>query len=418
MTQENNYRFGVGLLVVAAATIGLILILFFGSLPSFFSDRYQVTIRFPSAPKVSKDTPVRKNGVQIGRVASVKLLDGSEGVNLVLDLDRKVRLVQGETCRIATGSLITGDSIVEFIPPQQSILLQRFDGVAGGEKNGVIDKEELEFAQSVMADGDYLTGGQVAGDPLDILVSLQGNFGTTLAAIETASRRVDSLASSLENVLGGGQGQVQDVAERFRFTIDNFNNTVDTIDRVAQQFEQARLPEVIGVAASRLPILFDEASRVLKQTQNTLAGFDDFSKSLETIGSEFEGIGSEAQETVRSANQALRNINAFTEPLPQQTEQLVGQAVKTLENLDSTLADLRQFSTRLNSGDGTLARLIEDDQLYYSVIQTLQNVERISSRLQPIVDDVRVITDKVARDPGQLGVRGALRASPNGAGFK
>jgi hypothetical protein len=31
--------------------------------------------------------------------------------------------------------------------------------------------------------------------------------------------------------------------------------------------------------------------------------------------------------------------------------------------------------------------------------------------LRPIVNDVRVITDKVARDPGRLGVRGIFQQS-------
>ncbi len=416
--EENNYRFGVGLLVIAAAVIGTILVLFFGEVPKFFTSQYQVTINFPSAPKVVEDTPVRKNGVQVGRVASVKLLDGNEGVNLVLELDSNVKIMQGETCRIATSSFVTGESIVEFIEPTQSILLKRFDGVAGGDKNNGLDPSELEFAQSVMSDGDYLTGGVVAGDPLDLLVNMQANFGNTLSAIEQASKRVDSLAGTLEGAIGGGDGQLKDAADRFRYTIDNFNSTVDTIDRVARQFEDARLPELIGVAASRVPLLFDEAERVLSQTKTTLASFEKFGQSLEGIGSEFQGIGDDAKETFRTANAAINDIREFTKPLSGQSEQVVASAVRTLANLDATLVELQRFAGRLNAGDGTIARLIEDDQLYYSLIQTLTNVERLSSRLQPIVEDVRVITDKVARDPSQLGVRGVLRSNPSGAGIK
>ena len=89
-----------------------------------------------------------------------------------------------------------------------------------------------------------------------------------------------------------------------------------------------------------------------------------------------------------------------------------------LKNLDALLIDLRQFSHRLNSGDGTIARLIEDDQLYFEFIQTIKNVRVLTQRLQPIAEDVRVFTDKIARDPGQLGVRGALQGRPIGAGLK
>jgi phosphoglycerate-specific signal transduction histidine kinase len=62
--------------------------------------------------------------------------------------------------------------------------------------------------------------------------------------------------------------------------------------------------------------------------------------------------------------------------------------------------------------------LIEDDQLYIQLVQTLENVENLTARLQPIVQDVRIFSDKIARDPRQLGVRGALDARGSGLGIK
>ena len=454
---ESNYRFGVGLLVVGASIIGVLLLLFFGTMPSFLSDRYQVTINFPAAPKVGRDTPVRKNGVQIGRVSNVRLLEGDQGVNLTLELDRNVRLVQGETCRIASSSLITGDAIVEFTQPTESQWLARFDGVGGGEKNGIIDPVEEEFANSVMSDGDYLIGGIVAGDPLEVLVNMQGNFVSTLSAIEEASQRVSSLAQSVESVIGGepeptSSSAIDDSSSRdnssnlradgltavnqdaddvgpivvvprtvspnLRDTLENFNETVETIDRVARQFENSQLPELIGVAAGRLPILFDEAERVLTQTQATLNEFERFGGTLEEIATDFEGIGVDAREVVENANRAVLSFNAFAEPLQGQSQVLIESTVETLGTLDATLRDLRTFAARLNDGDGTIARLIEDDELYYSLAQSLENLELVTNQLQPIVNDVRVFSDKVARDPRQLGVRGALHGGPIGTGLK
>ena len=40
------------------------------------------------------------------------------------------------------------------------------------------------------------------------------------------------------------------------------------------------------------------------------------------------------------------------------------------------------------------------------------NVRKLTQELRPIVDDVRVFTDKIARHPEQLGVRGALDRRP------
>ena len=95
---EQGYRFGVGVLVVASLVIAVMLILFFGAAPNFFVERYNVTIRFEAAPGVATDTPVRKNGVQIGRVKSLQLLD-EDGVDLTLELDAKYKVYARELPR-------------------------------------------------------------------------------------------------------------------------------------------------------------------------------------------------------------------------------------------------------------------------------------------------------------------------------
>jgi len=40
------------------------------------------------------------------------------------------------------------------------------------------------------------------------------------------------------------------------------------------------------------------------------------------------------------------------------------------------------------------------------------NVKNLSGDLRPIVDDIRVFSDKIARHPESLGVRGALDRRP------
>ena len=48
----------------------------------------------------------------------------------------------------------------------------------------------------------------------------------------------------------------------------------------------------------------------------------------------------------------------------------------------------------------------------------LGNAEDITSRLKPIMDDIRIFSDKIARDPRQLGLKGALDRRPVGTGNK
>src|SRR6056297_473822 len=111
---EQKLRFRVGVVVLAAAIITIILITLLGAWPSPFTPRYTVQVEFPNAPGVTIDTPVRKSGIQIGRVAALELLENGR-VLLTLKIDARYRLQTDEVCRISTGSLVTGDAVVEWI---------------------------------------------------------------------------------------------------------------------------------------------------------------------------------------------------------------------------------------------------------------------------------------------------------------
>ncbi|MCA9132782.1 MAG: MCE family protein [Planctomycetales bacterium] len=391
---EQGYRFGVGVLVVASLVIAVILILFFGAAPNFFSEKYNVTIRFDEAPGVATDTPVRKNGVQIGRVKSVQLLD-EDGVDLTLELDAKVKIRAGEQPRISQGSLITGDAIVEFIQPTQESLLTRFDGTGGSPRDLILDENEVQMYSATLENGDFLTGGRVAPDPFDALLNMQAGLGTTLSAIETAGNQVTALATDVRRLLGSGDGEMQRITQQAERTIENFNQTLDSIETL---FNDPNLKATLDTVATRLPDLVNEAEAVMQQTNDTLAAF--------------EGVGRAAEETVRS-------VTELTEPLGRQGEKLVSDAVRTLNNLDALLLELRQVAGRVNSSQGTVAKLLDDDQLYYTFINTLENVETLTRRLQPIVEDARIFTDKVARQPSSIiDIRGALTGRPTNAGVK
>lgn len=387
---EQGYKFGVGVLVVASMVIAIILILFFGAAPNFFARRYEVTIRFDAAPGVATDTPVRKNGVQIGRVKGIKLLD-ERGVDLTLELDSEYKIRAGELPLIDVGSLITGDAIVEFVSPTPESLLERFDGAGGSPADGMLDENEALLASTPIKDGDFLSGGKVAPDPFDAIVNMQQSFGTTLVAIEQAGEQVTLLAQDVRQMLGTGDGELKKISQKVEMTIDNFNSTLNSIESV---FNDPNLRSAMETVANRLPGFVDDIEGVMVQTKDTLAAF--------------EGVGREAEAT-------MRNVSSLTKPFAEQGDKLVGDALSALSNLDALLADLRKVSGRINNSQGTVAKLLDDDELYYTFINTLQNVEQLTRRLQPIVEDARVFSDKVAREPSSLiDLRGAIRGRPSG----
>jgi phospholipid/cholesterol/gamma-HCH transport system substrate-binding protein len=81
----------VGIVLLAAGFITGFLIILLGEGRSFLQDRYTVHIKFPKAPGVAVDTPVRKDGVLIGRVTHVELRDeGGVVITAKIDDGRKI----------------------------------------------------------------------------------------------------------------------------------------------------------------------------------------------------------------------------------------------------------------------------------------------------------------------------------------
>jgi phospholipid/cholesterol/gamma-HCH transport system substrate-binding protein len=120
------------------------------------------------------------------------------------------------------------------------------------------------------------------------------------------------------------------------------------------------------------------------------------------------------QRVSEKAENNLDNIQGFTGPLKERGGRLIDNFERSTQNLNELLQQLVTFSQSLNNGQGTLNKLVHDEDLYLRIQRIVANVEDVSKRLRPIVDDVRIFTDKIARDPRELGVRGALDRRPSG----
>ena len=76
--------------------------------------------------------------------------------------------------------------------------------------------------------------------------------------------------------------------------------------------------------------------------------------------------------------------------------------------MEELVENLLLFSQALNRSDGTLGKLINDPRLYNNLNDATNKINGLAIELRPILYNARLFTDQIARDPGKLGVRGAL----------
>ena len=346
-------QFRVGVVVLATAIIAGILTVLFGDLPSLVQATYPLKMSFSDARGISNGTPVRKNGILVGRVTTVEL-DATGGVSVVAEIDSHVPIYRDEQPRIA--STILGDSEIQLVP-----------GSIRPPRQRLATDESLK--------------GAVSKDPFEVFAQLEPKLGSALDSLSQASDSVSKLSANLDKLLLGGDDRFARMVEKTEAALDAFNVAMTNVN------------DVLGDPAARDKIK---------------AALDDLPAVMADLRKTVQGIGT----TVDTADRNLRNLEGLTRPLGERGAGMVAQVDRTIGRLDETLQQAALFTKSLNESQGTLGRLVRDPQVYDDLAQAASNVNRLTKELRPIVDDVRVFTDKIARHPEQLGVRGALDRRP------
>jgi phospholipid/cholesterol/gamma-HCH transport system substrate-binding protein len=344
--------------VVASVMITVILIIFFQGRPVFWQNRYEVFLKFDSAPGVEVDTPVRKHGILIGRVTEVKLEE--DGVLIGAKLDRKYPVMESEICRISAGSLF-GDRVLEFVP--------------GSEKS-----------DETIKDGDYILQTEVSSDVFQVLVNLEGRMKEAMDKIGTAGQDVSELSNNINSLVAKNDDQLIRIMEKSETALDRFDEAMTAIEGFAGDDD---LRERLRTSLESLPELLLNAQEMV----TSMKGMAD------------------------RADKNLMNLEGITQPLGERGEIIVANVEQSTKSLEMMLAQLSELSQRLENPEGTVGQLINNPDVYQKLDRAATNIEEITRKLRPIIDDARVFTDKIARNPNRLGVQGALDKRRSGTKY-
>ena len=421
---DNRLKFGVGVLVIAAIGIGIILTFLFGAVPRVLTSEFRLLVAFPAADGISSNTPVLLRGVAIGRVIEKELREDDVLLTIGIDSQYKENLTHEYVPQIGVGSVITGDSKLEFVKASESELVS-------------IHQTRLpQLRNQAYSDDQFLSYGQKSSDPFSLIFNLEDELRTTLESFRAASGALETVGDNVNELVGGARGVVSQADDQLEYVAQDARNALIEFQGAMRDIRNLigdpALKESLGSALAEMPNVLSEAQKTLQSTQKTF-------ESFERVGAKFEKVGDTADkmvqnidqtvDTVRdtvqsakrsfsSAEQAIENIETITTPLAENSDEIVAQVMTSLSNLDKTLRQVETFGAALNNSNGTVRRLLDDDDIYWQVRRTMENIEQATAKIRPILDDARIFSDKIARDPRQLGVKGALDRRPSGLGLK
>lgn len=366
---ERVMQFRVGVMFLATAIIAVILLVMFGKLPTFMGYTYPLYVRFPEAPGVTKDTPVRKSGILIGRVSDIRLTDHDTGVLVTMQIQSDRKIYENEDCYVSK-ELLVGDTALVF-----RLAKRREPGQA-------------------MPPGTTLEG-KLSDDPTGLKRELQGPIDTvenTGKALTIASKQLGEAAQRVQDILSpDAQRDVQDI-------LRDAAKSLKLVQRVfGDEENQAKFVE----SMRRLPETLDNMNRTFVATDETLRTFTQRARDGKTPIERMVG-------TIEMTEQTLRR---FSQPSPDGKPAPADQVAKAMSDIGEVASLIKSVVGRIEEGEGSVGALLKDRQLYDRLNHAARNLDELSQRLKPIVEDARVFMDKVARHPGAP-IRDAIKPGP------
>jgi phospholipid/cholesterol/gamma-HCH transport system substrate-binding protein len=408
-------QFRVGVVVLATMIIGALLMTLNSPLPTGWlpwgAGTYEVAIELQEAPGIGPNTPVRKNGLLIGRVGSVEDLNDRVVVRADIDDDRQLYPQYTPVVRTS----VLGDATIDFvtrpIPPETPPL-----------EDGAVIK------------------GEVEPNPFEALAEfteLKGDLQDTIESLGRAGDGVANLAERVDRAFGeetdrGRVDRLLDTTERAMSELGNAAAAFNEILGTPATAETPAAPPASGGGATRgFPVAYAQvvteepevrieiedgaASRVLGRStadrlKQGLNEFPDLVRDARVTLKEF-------REMTELAEQNFRNLQGFTEPLGQRGDQIAQSIIDSAEGLDRLIEEFTVLSQAVNNPAGTLGQLIHNRQLSDNLNRLIGNAncvilraDEIAKRVQVVVEDARVFMDKVAREPGRI-IGGAVNPS-------
>lgn len=361
---NSQLQFRVGLFVIAATIVGIGLTFQFGKLERYLQPRYLIAIHFEEISGIQPGTPVRQSGIPIGIVKEVSIDRVQGKVFVLVEINNKHQISKDSEAHVVNSLL--GESHIEFT---------------------------LGLSMDFYQQGDVLEG-KIPKDPLAIVQRIESRLDSTLEAFEQTSQEWKLVGHNVNSLITTNQGSLDQMIEQAALALNELTATMHkasvTLDQANKIVSDPELQASIKQSMQALPRLMQQTESLIQQTEQTI---------------------SSTKTAVDAMGKTMNNLQVATQPLADNSHQLITKFDTGLNQLNRTLAEIEKFSIQLNQGEGSLQKLTSDPQLYRNLQLSSASLASLLSNLEPIMQDMQVFSDKIARHPELLGVSGYIKGS-------
>lgn len=294
-------------------------------------------VEYANVDGLSVGSTVTNKGFEIGTVQSIEFTEDLKRLLVTLVLDGDLPVPEGTTADIVSISVL-------------------------GEKAVILDFKGQSCATTTcLEDGGYLQG-----ESLGLLASF--------VDVSDAEQYSAILEESLQNVLDSLNGlfnsdsEIGTTLRDFQGTMANLNSATARLDRL-----MATNTRTFGSILDNVETLTDTLLVSNSDIRQIAANAAALTADLAAV--DFEQLGN-------GAGQTIDELRA------------------TLEKADAAVATLTAVLNKVNEGDGTIARALNDDELYNNLQELTQGIALLTYdlRLQP-ERYRRILSKKTKTDP-------------------
>jgi len=356
--------FAVGLLFLAGIVMLVYMFRTVESDSGTSGDTYLVLGRFDDASGLVKGSRVTISGIPVGVIQRIELdPDNVRKALVAVRLDATIKLpegVQDESGFYRNGTLIRrlqgsllGDYYLEIVP-----------GIEGPP----------------IADGGHIRN-VVSISGIDAVMSKMDQGADILPAMNKILVDLTAVTENLKLTLGGEQG-----AERMATISESVAKSAENLQKITAD---VRTFMEGGVA--------NQSQSIVEIIQNV----ERFSANAERISAESGELIRASLENLRAITSDVRGIVGQSGPDVQQSLGTIkGTLEKVEESLDilqETLDTLHHVARKVDRGDGTVGRLVNDDRLVNDLEDTMAGASDFVTKIVRLQTHIGVRTDYYAR---------------------
>lgn len=277
-------------------------------------------VDYQNVNRINISTPVKYLGYQVGFVSEVTPNLDKGLIRLTLDLDENMALPKGSTANILTETFMGGASIILTIPGGCSGNCLPSGSIIGGKNLGIL-------------------GSMVDKDDLKTYINV-------------FQEGISVLLDSLSNQMTSGDSE-----SKMGKSIENLSKTIDNLELLTRQING-----IMSVSGKNINQSMSSLSSILKNIEtnnqeisNLLGNVSDISKQIKD---------GDAKKSMEAINTTLTGLQM------------------TLKSADTTFSGLNSIIANVNAGNGSLGKLVKDDEL-------VTDIQDLSKHLDSLLLDLK-----------------------------